>query len=149
MLVSGRILKLIVIPLTIFSFFFAPYFRDIILVFLQVKPVPLQLVPHPDPIPEPRPQANDRDIEQDRRKQKIFASHDWRSDGLVDVNPDGSHPILELISRANEEWELKLRRASKSLYQAVAEYKRRYHRAPPKGFDDWYVHSCDIWSNVD
>lgn len=28
-------------------------------------------------------------------------------------------------------------RQSKTLQEAVAEYKRRYERAPPKGFDIW------------
>jgi len=47
------------------------------------------------------------------------------------------HPIYELISRAEKEWQGKLDRASKTLDQAVAEYRRRYLRAPPKGFELW------------
>lgn len=27
---------------------------------------------------------------------------------------------------------------SKSLEEAIATYKKRYHREPPPGFDDWY-----------
>lgn len=30
-------------------------------------------------------------------------------------------------------------RQSKTLTEAVEEYKRRYKRLPPKGFDDWRV----------
>ena len=65
--------------------------------------------------------------------------HNYRPDGLVEVNPDGPHPIFELIRNAEEEWQAKLARSSKTLAQAVAEYQRRYKRLPPLGFDDWFV----------
>ena len=32
---------------------------------------------------------------------------------------------------------------SKTLKQARAEYKRRYKRSPPRGFDDWYAFAID------
>ena len=73
------------------------------------------------------------------RTQAPLAKHQYRSDGLVETNLDGPHPIYELISRAEQDWEAKLERASKTLDEAVAEYKRRYSRRPPKGFDLWYV----------
>jgi len=60
----------------------------------------------------------------------------------MEVNPDGRHPIYDLIERAEAEWDKKLKRQSKGLSEAVAEYKRRYRRAPPKGFDDW----CALFS---
>lgn len=63
--------------------------------------------------------------------------HYWRSDGLLDVNHKGIHPIYELIERAEAKWKTKQRRASKTLKQAVREYRRRYKRLPPKGFDHW------------
>ena len=50
------------------------------------------------------------------------------------------HPIRDLISNATREWEKKLARQSKTLEQAVREYRRRHGRRPPKGFDDWCVH---------
>lgn len=59
------------------------------------------------------------------------------SDGLLQVNMEGAHPIFELISRAEKEWEAKLRGASKTFQEVVQEYRRRYKRAPPKGFDLW------------
>jgi hypothetical protein len=65
--------------------------------------------------------------------------HNYRSDGLLEVSPDGSHPIFELIRNAEEEWDAKLASSSKTLAQAVAEYHRRYKRPPPLGFDDWFV----------
>jgi hypothetical protein len=73
--------------------------------------------------------------------------HHYRTDGLLVVNPNGPHPIFELIDRAAIEWKSKLARASKTLNEAVAEYKRRYGRAPPRHFDDWYAQfvSSSIW----
>jgi hypothetical protein len=76
-------------------------------------------------------------------KSKIDSSsgsstnHVYRSNGLVEVNPEGQHPIFDLIDRAKTNWETKMSKASTSLGEAVDEYRRRYHRAPPKGFDRW------------
>jgi len=56
---------------------------------------------------------------------------------LLEVNEQGPHPIYELIAQAEKEWEGKLARASKTLEQAVTEYRKRYNRLPPKGFDLW------------
>lgn len=47
------------------------------------------------------------------------------------------HPILDLINNATKQWEDKLARQSKTLEEAVREYKRRHGRKPPRGFDDW------------
>ena len=67
------------------------------------------------------------------------AEHVYRPDGLLDMNPKGKHPIFELIERSETQWKRKLERQSKTLKQAVDEYKRRYNRLPPKGFEIWYV----------
>ncbi|KIM52545.1 hypothetical protein SCLCIDRAFT_60830, partial [Scleroderma citrinum Foug A] len=48
------------------------------------------------------------------------------------------HPIFELIHKAGREWETKVKRASKTLDEAIAEYKRRYKRSPPLGFEKWW-----------
>ncbi|KAJ8294104.1 Beta-1,2-xylosyltransferase 1 [Rhodotorula toruloides] len=48
------------------------------------------------------------------------------------------HPIHDLIANATKTWEDKLQRQSKTLEEAVREYKRRFGRRPPKGFDDWF-----------
>lgn len=66
-------------------------------------------------------------------------SHKYRDDGLLEVDPNGPHPIFELMKRAEEAWEAKLKAASTTLEEAVVEYTRRYHREPPSGFDDWYL----------
>lgn len=62
-------------------------------------------------------------------------------DGFLHVHdglPATSHPIYQLIRDAMARWEAKNARASKTLRQAVAEYRRRYGRPPPKGFDHWW-----------
>ena len=48
------------------------------------------------------------------------------------------HPIPKLMKEAEEKYIAKLRRQSRSLDQAVAEYKRRYKIDPPKDFDLWW-----------
>ena len=65
--------------------------------------------------------------------------HGYSKDGLVTTNPKGAHPIYELIDRAETQWNGKIARQSKTLKEAVKEYKRRYKRPPPKFFDVWYV----------
>lgn len=63
--------------------------------------------------------------------------HVYRPDGLVEVNPEGRHPIYDLMSRAEKQWKDKLDRQSKHLADAVDEYERRYGRPPPPNFDKW------------
>ncbi|KAI6142649.1 glycosyltransferase family 90 protein [Pisolithus tinctorius] len=72
--------------------------------------------------------------------------HTYTPDGLLIVNPNGPHPIFELIRNAENEWNAKLQRASKTLEEAVVEYERRYKRPPPLGFDKWwdYVVKHDV-----
>jgi hypothetical protein len=48
------------------------------------------------------------------------------------------HPIPELMANAEKSFRDLLSRQSISLKKAVAEYKRRYNRNPPKGFDEWW-----------
>ena len=70
----------------------------------------------------------------------IFPSHPMAR-GLLHVNgelPVAAHPIYQAIRDAREQWDAKVSRQSKSLYQATMEYRRRYGRAPPKGFEKWW-----------
>lgn len=69
--------------------------------------------------------------------QKELKRHNYREDGLLEVNPEGAHPIFELIDQAERKWNQKIARASSSLDEAIREYRRRYRRNPPKGFDHW------------
>jgi hypothetical protein len=48
------------------------------------------------------------------------------------------HPIPRLMARAEDNFRDLLSRQSRTLHAAVKEYKRRYRRDPPKGFDDWW-----------
>ncbi|KAL0959266.1 hypothetical protein HGRIS_014536 [Hohenbuehelia grisea] len=74
-------------------------------------------------------------------KAEGLQMHEYRSDGLLEVNPKAPHPISELIALAEASWEGKLDMASKTLEEAVAEYKRRYKRPPPRGFDKWWKYA--------
>jgi hypothetical protein len=62
--------------------------------------------------------------------------------GLLSVNmtlPVSAHPIKQLIKDAKVKWEAKNAKQSKTLKQAVSEYKRRNGGLnPPKGFDKWW-----------
>ncbi|EJT98365.1 hypothetical protein DACRYDRAFT_90924 [Dacryopinax primogenitus] len=66
--------------------------------------------------------------------------HFWLPNGLLAVNPYGRHPVYDLISWAEKQWEEKLRRQSRTLEHAVGEYRHRYGRKPPKGFDKWWAY---------
>ena len=48
------------------------------------------------------------------------------------------HPIWKLIRDAETQFETKRAAQSKSLGEAVAEYRRRYGIPPPPNFDKWY-----------
>ncbi|KAI9459303.1 capsular associated protein [Russula earlei] len=48
------------------------------------------------------------------------------------------HPIPHLMDDAERRFRNLLSRQSRSLRAAVAEYRRRYGRNPPKGFDAWW-----------
>ncbi|WVQ95730.1 hypothetical protein IAU59_002829 [Kwoniella sp. CBS 9459] len=64
--------------------------------------------------------------------------------GLLKVDPHSTvHPIYQLIRDARVEWDEKVKRQSKTLKEAVEEYKRRYRRMPPKGFDKWWAYVCE------
>ena len=75
--------------------------------------------------------------------------HTITPDGLLIVNPNGPHPIFQLIRDAEAAWEAKCARASKTLDDAISEYRRRYQRAPPLGFDKWYVGRCVTRGDAD
>ncbi|KAI0159648.1 hypothetical protein GGR57DRAFT_520922 [Xylariaceae sp. FL1272] len=48
------------------------------------------------------------------------------------------HPILTLIAEAEKSWHRIRERQSKTLEEAVGEYRRRYGVHPPPNFDRWY-----------
>ncbi|KLT43587.1 hypothetical protein CC85DRAFT_272298 [Cutaneotrichosporon oleaginosum] len=65
-------------------------------------------------------------------------NHTYLPNGHLVPNPAAQHPIYDLIDRSEREWQRKLDGQSTTLREAVDEYRRRYHRAPPKGFDKWW-----------
>lgn len=71
-------------------------------------------------------------------KPLYLEKHTYTPDGLLMVNLNGSHPIFELMRNSEAAWAEKLARASQTLEEAVAEYRRRYKRSPPLGFDKWW-----------
>jgi len=54
------------------------------------------------------------------------------------ARPPIHHPIPKLMADARETYDQKVKKQSKTLAEAVAEYRRRYKRDPPKGFDQWF-----------
>jgi hypothetical protein len=48
------------------------------------------------------------------------------------------HPISKLMAEAEETFRKRLSGQSKTLEDAVIEYRRRYGREPPRGFGEWW-----------
>ncbi|KAJ7457208.1 glycosyl transferase family 90-domain-containing protein [Mycena galericulata] len=92
-------------------------------------------------LPKPKINAKEATPAKEKTPPAQLGKHTYRSDGLLEVNPAGPHPIFELIERAEAAWAAKLAAASTSLRQAAAEYTRRYGRAPPRGFDLWWAYA--------
>jgi hypothetical protein len=74
----------------------------------------------------------------------VTPSKTARRDGRMLLIEGEEHPIPKLMDRAKKRWEALKGRQSKTFAQAVAEYKRRYGRKPPKGFDKWCVGALPI-----
>jgi hypothetical protein len=49
------------------------------------------------------------------------------------------HPIPKLMADAQRDYKQFLARQSTTVFQATKEYRRRYKRDPPKGFDEWFA----------
>ena len=82
--------------------------------------------------------AGSEDVDQPRVPEKVeIKPHNYMDNGLVAVNPQGRHPIFDLLTRSQEAWRQKTSKQSTTLWQATKEYRKRYQRPPPKGFDQW------------
>ncbi|KAH7882833.1 glycosyl transferase family 90-domain-containing protein [Phlebopus sp. FC_14] len=106
-------------------------------IFLTQSETHVEVFPGADSLAKQSDTIHERPTESDTHT-KLLQAHTYTSDGLVIVNPNGSHPIFELMRDAEVAWGEKLARASKTLDEAIVEYKRRYKRAPPLGFDKWW-----------
>ncbi|KAM0791268.1 hypothetical protein ACM66B_005744 [Microbotryomycetes sp. NB124-2] len=103
----------------------------------------LRYVPPPPPPSEPA-QVGLEELAKIERE----SVHEFNSNGHLIVEPLSSysnpvkpHPILTLIRRAEAEWSHKVARQSKTLKDCVKEYRKRYKRNPPKGFDRWWSYA--------
>ncbi|KAL8773021.1 MAG: hypothetical protein Q9209_002041 [Squamulea sp. 1 TL-2023] len=56
----------------------------------------------------------------------------------IPTSDDTSHPIHQLITKAEHDFESLKARQSKTLPEAVNEYRRRYRTSPPPNFDQWF-----------
>lgn len=56
----------------------------------------------------------------------------------VPVDLEGAHPMLYLMTTAQQEFDALQKRQSKTLQEAVSEYKKRHGIPPPPNFDKWY-----------
>lgn len=74
--------------------------------------------PHPPPPPEP--------VDLPETHQSSFP-------------PEKPHPVSRLVHNAEQEFDHLLSRQSKTLAEAVAEYRRRYQMHPPPHFDKWFA----------
>lgn len=54
-----------------------------------------------------------------------------------EIVPYEVHPIRTLMEQARKKWDEKVARQSRTYDEAVSEYRRRYRREPPKGFQMW------------
>ena len=61
-----------------------------------------------------------------------------KHNGLLGLTGNKKHPIELLVEHAKAEHTNLVNRQSKTLQEAITEYKRRYSREPPPGFDHWY-----------
>ncbi|RAL62260.1 hypothetical protein DID88_004828 [Monilinia fructigena] len=77
----------------------------------------------PFPIPNPRIPTSVDDV----KKPQAASYH---------IGP--SHPIYQLIKDNEQEFENIKAKQSKTLQEAVAEYRKRYGIHPPPNFDKWY-----------
>lgn len=57
---------------------------------------------------------------------------------VADVKETLTNPILGLLRDGERKWQDMLSQQSKTLDGAVQEYKTRWGRNPPKGFDEWW-----------
>jgi hypothetical protein len=63
--------------------------------------------------------------------------------GQPKLQKGAEHPIEYLIQKSQADLKAMLDRQSKTLEDAVAEYRKRYNRAPPPGFDAWFKYAKD------
>ena len=71
-----------------------------------------------------------------------------KHNGLLGLIGSKKHPIELLVEQAKANHAHMVNRQSKTLGEAVSEYKRRYSREPPPGFDHWYRAAIDANATI-
>lgn len=66
-----------------------------------------------------------------------------KHNGLLGLTDSKKHPIEMLVEQAKAKHTHMVNRQSKTLGEAITEYRRRYSRDPPPGFADWYQAAVD------
>ncbi|KAJ5586987.1 uncharacterized protein N7459_002752 [Penicillium hispanicum] len=64
--------------------------------------------------------------------------HPQLHQGQTTYPPEKVHPITSLVQNAQQHFDHTRARQSKTLAEAVTEYKRRYKMHPPPNFDKWF-----------
>ncbi|KAG6248002.1 hypothetical protein E4U24_002888 [Claviceps purpurea] len=92
----------------------------------------------PDDVPEATRDADPLDTAIDMGMEGENESHQigYLTQPLRNPRPD-IHPVEHLSQTAEHEFRATLDRQSKTLEEAVKEYRRRYKLAPPPHFDKW------------
>jgi len=97
-------------------------------------------------VPPPPPPIEDEDM--GLPDEDLETPHRLEPNGHMVVaplstfaEPPKPHPIFTLIKRAEQDWNRKVHKQSKTLKDAVHEYRRRYRRNPPRGFDKWWAYA--------
>ncbi|CAM1505329.1 Fc.00g109660.m01.CDS01 [Cosmosporella sp. VM-42] len=105
--------------------------------------------PAPVPVPVPEPQQSSESSSSSSSSSlspsSAKPSSTWEDAPVVaggpkpkEVSGSGSHPIWYLINDAEREFKNTKDRQSKTLEEAVKEYRSRYGMPPPPNFDKWF-----------
>lgn len=86
-----------------------------------------------------RPQAIVHVVpESARATQRLVSDPPRTTFAPLQLSDTRTHPIEQLVRDAQLSWNTKLQKQSRSLSEAVTEYRRRYGIPPPPNFDKWY-----------
>lgn len=72
----------------------------------------------------------------------------YLSFGSLSSTSGHKHPVELLVEHARRRFTRMVESQSKSLEQAIANYKKRYNREPPPGFDEWYRVAVELNATI-
>jgi hypothetical protein len=82
---------------------------------------------------------NDPNLPESLSSSLLYEHHAHEDNPPLLPHSSLTHPIHQLITKADSDFQTVLSRQSRSLPDAVAEYRRRYKIPPPPNFDKWYA----------